>query len=119
MKAKAILLFTVFALAAAASSTLADAVPQHDLKSKAKITQKEAEKTALAKVPGGSIKDAELEKEHGKLIWSFDISTPDSKNITEVQVDAKSGAIVSTEIETPKDQAKEAAKDKKAAKKKH
>jgi uncharacterized membrane protein YkoI len=68
------------------------------LKAQAKITQAEAERTALAKVPNGKIKAAELEKEHGKLIWSFDISMPKSKNITEVQVDAKTGKIVSTAI---------------------
>jgi uncharacterized membrane protein YkoI len=89
---------------------------QAELKTQAKITQAEAEKTALAKVPSGKIKTAELEKEHGKLIWSFDISMPKSKNITEIQVDAKTGKIVSTQTETPKDQAAEAAADKKAKK---
>jgi type II secretory pathway pseudopilin PulG len=90
---------------------------QAALKAQAKITQAEAERTALAKVPGGKIKAAELEREHGKLIWSFDISLPKSKNITEVQVDAKTGKIVSTQIETPKDQANEPAADRKAEKK--
>jgi len=89
---------------------------QAKLKTQAKITQAEAEKTALAKVPNGKIKAAELEKERGKLIWSFDISMPKSKNITEIQVDAKTGKIVSTRLETPKDQAAEAAADKKAKK---
>lgn len=86
---------------------------QATLKAQAKITQEAAETTALSKVPDGKIVDSELEKEHGKLIWSFDISVPTSKNITEVQVDAKTGKIVSTQIETPKDQAKEVATDKK------
>jgi Peptidase propeptide and YPEB domain len=86
------------------------------LKAQAKITQAEAEKTALAKVPDGKVKAAELEKEHNRLIWSFDISTAKSKNITEVQVDAKTGKIVSTQVETPKEQAKEAAADKKEKK---
>ena len=89
---------------------------QAELKTQAKITRAEAEKTALAKVPDGKIKAAELEKEHGKLIWSFDISMPKSKNITEIQVDAKTGKIASTQVETPKDQAAEAAADKKATK---
>ena len=89
---------------------------QAELKTQAKITHEEAAKTALAKVPGGTIKDAELEKEHGKLIWSFDISMPKSTSITEIQVDAKTGKIVSTQIETPADQAKESAADKKAKK---
>lgn len=87
---------------------------QAELKMQAKISQEDAAKTALAKIPDGKVQAAELEKEHGKLIWSFDISMPKSKSITEIQVDAKTGKIVSTQIETPADQAKEAASDKKA-----
>jgi uncharacterized membrane protein YkoI len=82
------------------------------LQAEAKITKAQAEKIALAKVSRGKIKSAELEKEHGKLVWSFDISTPNSKNITEVQVDAKTGKIVAVEIETPKAQASEEKLDK-------
>jgi uncharacterized membrane protein YkoI len=89
---------------------------QAQLQAEAKVTQAAAEKTALAKVPNGKIKSSELEREHGKLVWSFDISTPGSKNITEVQVDAKTGKIVTVAIETPKDQAKESAADKKEKK---
>jgi uncharacterized membrane protein YkoI len=85
---------------------------QNQLQAEAKVPQAAAEKTALAKVPNGKIKSGELEREHGKLVWSFDISVPHSKNITEVQVDAKTGKIVVVEIETPKDQAKEKAADK-------
>ncbi|PZR77143.1 MAG: peptidase, partial [Chthoniobacterales bacterium] len=44
------------------------------LQAQAKITKADAEKTALAKVPNGTISASELEKEHGKLIWSFDIA---------------------------------------------
>jgi uncharacterized membrane protein YkoI len=77
------------------------------LESQATVTRAEAEKIALAKVPGGTIKEGELEKEKGKVIWSFDIATAGSKDVTEVQVDAKTGAVVSVEKETPADQAKE------------
>lgn len=90
------------------------AKPQPELKMQAKISQEDAAKTALAKVPDGKVQAAELEKEHGKLIWSFDISMPKSKNITDIQVDAMTGKIVSTQIKTPADHAKEAAVDKKA-----
>ena len=41
---------------------------------------------------------------------------PESINITEVQVDAKTGKIVSPQVETPAEQAKEAEADKKAKK---
>jgi hypothetical protein len=79
------------------------------LMKQAKVSKAQAEKTALGKVPNGVIKSAELEREHGKLIWSFDIGVNGTKNITEVQVDAKEGKIVSVQTETPRDQAKEAA----------
>jgi uncharacterized membrane protein YkoI len=78
----------------------------------AKVSKDDAGKTALAKVPNGTIKESELEKEHGKLIWSFDVATPDTKDITEVNVDAITGNVISTEKESPDDQEKEN-KDKK------
>lgn len=80
---------------------------QAELKAQAKISKEQAEQTALAKAPGGTVKEGELEKEKGKLIWSFDIATPGSKNITEVGVDAITGEVVSVETETPEQQAKE------------
>lgn len=80
-----------------------------ELMKEANVSKAQAEKTALAKVPDGAIKSGELEREHGKLIWSFDIGTRGTRNITEVQVDAKDGKIVSVKTETPRDQAKEAA----------
>lgn len=100
----------------AVSGTLSGAPNQAELVKEAKISKAQAEKTALGKVHRGAIKSEELEREHGKLIWSFDISMPKSKNITEVQVDANTGKIVSTQVETPNDQAVEAAADRKAKK---
>ena len=85
---------------------------QARLAAKAKISRADAEKTALAKVPNGTIKEGEIEKEKGRLIWSFDLTTPDSKDITEVNVDAMTGEVVSVEKETPEDQAKEKAAEK-------
>ena len=81
------------------------------LKSQAKIPKSVAEKIALSKVPTGTIQSAELEKEHGNLIWLFDISKPGTRNITEVQVDAKNGQIVSVQIETPAAQKQERKSD--------
>jgi hypothetical protein len=77
------------------------------LQAEAKVSKADAEKAALAKVPGGTIKEAELEKEKGKLIWSFDISISGSNDIKEVQVDAKTGEVVSVETETAATEAKE------------
>ncbi len=80
---------------------------QSKLEAKAKISKAEATKIALGKVPNGTVKEAEIEKEHGRLIWSFDIATSGTPDITEVQVDAKNGKVVSVEKETPAAQAKE------------
>lgn len=87
------------------------------LMKQAKVTKAQAEEIALAKVPQGKIKSAEIENEHHALVWSFDITTPGSKDITEVLVDAKSGKILSVDTENPAAQAKERAEDKAAAQK--
>ncbi|MFN2623375.1 MAG: PepSY domain-containing protein [Chthoniobacterales bacterium] len=112
---KTLLLAFTFA-ALAASPLLAIEETDAQLLKETKITRQQAEQIALAKVPNGNITAGELEKEHGLLIWSFDIAMPHSKNITEVQVDAKTGKIASVQVETPHDQAREAAADKKAKK---
>ena len=83
-----------------------------DLLKRARVTKAQAEKIALAGVRNGKIKSAELEKEGGLLIWSFDIARPGTKNLTEVWVDAQTGKIASLSVETRKDQAREAAADK-------
>ncbi len=70
----------------------------------AKLSRADAEEIALTRAPGGTVKESELgelEKEHGKLVWSFDIATPGTNDITEVQVDAVTGEVVSVEKETP------------------
>ena len=84
---------------------------QAKLEAQAKVTKADAEKTALAKAPGGTVVESDIENENGKLIWSFDIATPGSKDITEVQVDAMTGAVVNVAKETPAEQAKEKNED--------
>ena len=85
---------------------------QTKLEAKAKVTKDEATKIALSKVAKGTVKECELEKEHGKLIWSFDIATPGTTDITEVAVDAITGQIVSVDKESAADEAKEKKKEK-------
>lgn len=114
MKMKKSRILTVdFALVLAAVTAGQAQPSEAQLMKEAKVTKSRAEKTALTKVPDGIIRSAELEREQGLLIWSFDIAKPSTKNITEVQVDAKTGKIASVKIETPKDQATEAAAEKK------
>jgi uncharacterized membrane protein YkoI len=84
---------------------------QAQLQSAAKISRTDAEHIALARVPNGTIKSAELEKEKGKLIWSFDMNTPDSKDITEVNVDAITGQVVGVDKESPAKEEKEKEED--------
>jgi hypothetical protein len=84
-----------------------------ELMKQAKITKAEAEQIALANVSHGIVKSAEIEKEKGHLVWSFDIARPGTHDITEILIDATTGKIISTQIESLRDQAKEAAADKK------
>src|SRR5271157_4152921 len=76
------------------------------LKSQAKISLEDARATALKKVPG-EIREEELEKENGKLVYSFDIQATGKRDITEVQVSATDGSIVSIEKEDAASEAKE------------
>ena len=85
---------------------------QAKLMAQAKVSKEDATKIALAKVPNGTVKEAEIEKEHGKLIWSFDLTTPDTKDITEVNVDAMTGEVVAVEKEPAESEAREADKEK-------
>ena len=99
-------------LAGGLVSCATEAQKQARLQAESKITRAEAEKIALAKVPGGTIKEGEIEKENGNLIWSFDITTPGTADITEVQVSALNGDVIAIEKETPAQQAEERRKDK-------
>jgi competence protein ComGC len=72
----------------------------------AKISKTKARKIAQAKEPTGKIESEELEKEHGKLVYSFDIRNAKG-TITEVQVDARTGKIVSVEEENKQAEEKE------------
>ena len=86
---------------------------QAALSKEAKVTMEQAQKTALAK-EAGKIKSKELEREKGRLIYSFDIKTADG--IHEVQVDAITGEIVDDTVESAAAEAKEKAADKKQKK---
>lgn len=86
---------------------------QAALSKEAKITMEQAEKTALAK-EAGKIKSKEIEKEKGRLIYSFDIKMADG--IHEVNVDAMTGEVVEDTVESAAAEAKEKAADKKEKK---
>jgi uncharacterized membrane protein YkoI len=80
----------------------------------AKITKEQAQETALKRAPG-NVESAELEREHGKLVYSFDIRNAKG-TIDEVQVSAITGRVVRVEHESRK---QEAAEKRKETKEKH
>ncbi len=67
------------------------------MRKEAKISMKQAQAIA-AKVAPGKVKSGELERENGKLIYSFDIRTA-KHTITEVNVNAIDGTVVDTQVE--------------------
>jgi uncharacterized membrane protein YkoI len=93
---------------------------QAALQKEAKISEETARATALKEVPNGTVKSNELEREHGKLIYSYDITVPGKTGIEEVNVNAIDGSVVGKQHESAKTEKKEAvqeAKEKKAVKK--
>jgi uncharacterized membrane protein YkoI len=102
-------LLTAGAAFAAAAPVKSD-IPA-DLAKEAKISLETARATALAKVPHGVVRSEELEREHGKLIYSFDIAVSGKSGIQEVNVSAIDGKVLGVHHETAKDEKKEAAKE--------
>ena len=99
----------------ALAGTAASAADQTALKKEAKVSEARAREIALKEAPG-TIKSAELEREKGTLVWSFDIEAKGGKGITEVLVSAIDGHVVETKHETAKAEAAERAKEAKESK---
>lgn len=76
---------------------------------KARITMAQAREIALRE-DNGTIESEELEKEKGKLVYSFDIRNARG-TITEIWVDASSGKVVHKSEENAEAEAKEKAAD--------
>jgi len=74
------------------------------MRKEAKLSMKQARAIAVKAAPG-KVNSGELERENGKLIYSFDIRTA-KHTITEVNVNAMDGTVVDTQVENA---AKEAA----------
>lgn len=109
-------LIAVALVALVAASAGAQQRPEKPLSAKearlhalAKVSEDSARAIALASVPGATVKEGELEKENGKLIWSFDLKVAGKRGVEEVQVDAITGKIVSHEHESDAKETKEAA----------
>lgn len=103
----------LFCFGGRASAQTAAAAEKHAsssqaaLRKEAKIAERDARKTALAAVPGGKVQSHELERENGRLIYSYDIKIAGKSGVEEINVDAKTGEIVAHEHEDAKAEAKE------------
>ncbi|MGH7603692.1 MAG: PepSY domain-containing protein [Gemmatimonadaceae bacterium] len=96
--------------------TVKKAESQATLQKEAKVSKETARETALKEVPNGTVKSSELERENGKLIYSFAISAPGKTGIEEVNVNAIDGSVVNREHESAATEKKEAAKESKTKK---
>jgi uncharacterized membrane protein YkoI len=90
---------------------------QAQLEKEARITMAQARALATKTVPGAKIQAGEIEREGGKLIYSFDMKTQGKTGIDEVNIDAMTGTVIGNQHETPKDEKAEAKADAKAARK--
>ena len=97
-----------FLVVVPASLSAANTAEQAKLQKEAKISMDEAKDIALKHVTKGSkIESSELEREHGKLIYSFDIREQGRKDVTEVNIDAINGKLVAKQHENAKSEAAE------------
>jgi uncharacterized membrane protein YkoI len=96
--------------------TMKKAESQADLQKEAKISEATARATALKEVPNGTVKSSELEREKGKLVYSYDITVPGKTGVEEVNVSATDGSVVGKMHESAKTESKEAAQEAKGKK---
>ena len=81
------------------------------LAKEAKVDEATAAAAARARVPNGTIRSVELEREKGRLIYSYDFTVTGKKGVEEVNVDAASGKVVATEHESAATERTEAAQE--------
>lgn len=79
---------------------------------KPKIAESQARDSARARVPHGHVQGEELEREGGRLIYSYDMKVPGRSGIQEVNVDAMTGEVVGTSHEGAAQEKAEAAQEK-------
>ena len=105
---RTLLLATALTVAIAAAPSLLSAQAEPALKqerpgllAQATVSYDSAKAVARRAVPGGVIREAELENEHDRLVFSFDIQVAGKSGIEEIQVDARTGRVVAREHENP------------------
>jgi len=100
-----LVLALAFAAAGAASAQASPLKPRYTrevpaaLLAKTKVSEDSSLNLAKAKVPNGTVKGVELENEKGKLIWSWVFTVPGQRGVSEVNVDATTGAVGAVEHE--------------------
>lgn len=110
----------VAAIAVAASAPVAAAqsykmdIPD-SLAKQAKVTETAAAAVAQKRIPTGKISGVELERENGKLMYSYDLKVAGKSGTEEVNVNAITGKIIAVEHESAAAEKQEAAEDAKAA----
>lgn len=72
-----------------------------------KLSLDSARVIALHAVPRGTVASEELEREHGRLIYSFDLRVPGRQGVQEVNVNAITGAVVGVHHESPASEQRE------------
>jgi len=113
------------ATAGAQATTGRQATPQPktdipaSLAKEAKISLDSARTIATHRVANATIASQELERENGRLIYSFDMKVAGKAGVEEVNVNALNGRIVGVSHEGPAAERKEAAAEKREASKKH
>ena len=105
---------TLTAVIAMSAQAQAPKETQAQLEKEAKMSMKDAREMAMRTVPKATIQAGEIEREGGKLIYSFDMKTAGKSGIDEVNIDAMTGKLISKAHESPKAEAAEAKADAKA-----
>lgn len=77
----------------------------------AKLTPDSALATVQRMVPRGQVLSGELERESGRLVYSFDIKDGTRPGVREIWLDAATGRVVSDRRESDAAEAAERAKD--------
>lgn len=69
-----------------------------------KVSEEAACKAAVARVGGGEVVSLELEREHGKLLYSVDVKLAGKPGVEEVEINAIDGNVIGVEHEADDDE---------------
>lgn len=96
-----------------AQQAAASSPPRVDsaLAAEANVSLDSARTIALHRVRNGHVAAEELEREHGRLIYSFDVKVPGKSGIQEVNVNAITGVVIDVHHESAATEAREARED--------